>query len=332
MTRRVPARAAAASRLSVPRVRSSLVTANALSRLRRLRSPATAVIWCTITSGAAAATAAGSAPAARTRATLPAALVAAVTSWPAATRPGTRNRPSAPVAPMTNTRITFPSPWCFPCHQVRYERCLGWASPKGAGWVESCGGGGKHQSASGPAVPRQPAPHPRWVGAQCRSRLTGPGVSRLVSPQLCRFGRYRGHWLLGADEVSAPHADHCRKRHRWRWRQMMYWNARRAQARVLGGAGTGNGPAGLGGPALLVSAVFIAQFDLFVVNVAAPVARAGPPRGTRFAGVGHRRLRIRVCGRADHRRAAGRPVRVPAGAGAGNDGIRGHVAAVRPGL
>ena len=40
---------------------------------------------------------------------------------------------------------------------------------------------------------------------------------------------------------------------------MMYWNARRAQARVLGGAGTGNGPAGLGGPALLVSAVFIAS-------------------------------------------------------------------------
>jgi hypothetical protein len=67
---------------------------------------------------------------------------------------------------------------------------------------------------------------------------------------------------------------------------MMYWNARRARARVSGGAGTGNGPAALGGLALalLVSAVFIAQFDFFVVNVAAPVARAGPPRGTRFGG------------------------------------------------
>jgi len=92
MTRRVPARAAAASRLSVPRVRSSLVAANTLSTLRRLRRSASAVIWCTITSGPAASTAAitasrsspstttGSTPAARNCATLPGVLVVAVTS------------------------------------------------------------------------------------------------------------------------------------------------------------------------------------------------------------------------------------------------------------
>jgi hypothetical protein len=91
MTRRVPACAAAASRLSVPRVRSSLVAAPAWSGLRRLRTPASAVIWCTITSGRAARTAAvtasrsspstttGSAPAWRTCATLPGVLVVAVT-------------------------------------------------------------------------------------------------------------------------------------------------------------------------------------------------------------------------------------------------------------
>jgi hypothetical protein len=92
MTRRVPARAAAASRLSVPRVRSSLVAANTRSTLRRLRMPPSAVIWCTITSGPAASTAAitasrsspstttGSAPASRNCATLPGVLVVAVTS------------------------------------------------------------------------------------------------------------------------------------------------------------------------------------------------------------------------------------------------------------
>jgi hypothetical protein len=92
MTRRVPARSAAASRLSVPRVRSSFVTANSLSGLRKLRMPIKAVISCTITSGPAARTAAitasrsspstttGSAPASRNCATLPGVLVVAVTS------------------------------------------------------------------------------------------------------------------------------------------------------------------------------------------------------------------------------------------------------------
>ena len=92
MTRRVPAWEAAASRLSVPLVRSSFVTANSLSGLRKPRMPASAVISCTITSGAAARTAAitasrfnpstttGSAPASRSCATLPGVLVVAVTS------------------------------------------------------------------------------------------------------------------------------------------------------------------------------------------------------------------------------------------------------------
>ena len=92
MTRRVPARSAAASRLSVPRVRSSFVAANSLSGLRRLRMPASAVISCTITSGAAARTAAitasrsspsrttGAAPASRSCVALPGVLVVAVTS------------------------------------------------------------------------------------------------------------------------------------------------------------------------------------------------------------------------------------------------------------
>ena len=92
MTRRVPARAAAASRLSVPRVRSSFVAANTWSTLRRLRMFASAVISWTITSGAAARTAAitasrsspstttGSAPASRNCATLPGVRVVAVTS------------------------------------------------------------------------------------------------------------------------------------------------------------------------------------------------------------------------------------------------------------
>ena len=76
----------------MPRVRSSFVTANSLSGWRKLRIPDSAVISCTITSGAAARTAAitasrsspstttGSAPAARNPATLPGVLVVAVTS------------------------------------------------------------------------------------------------------------------------------------------------------------------------------------------------------------------------------------------------------------
>ena len=119
MTRLVPAAAAAASRLSVPVVRSSLVTAKSRSRWRGARMSPSAVIWWMITSGAAARTAAitasrsspsstaGSAPAARSGAALPGVRVVAMTWRPAATSPGTRCRPSAPVAPVTKTRMMF---------------------------------------------------------------------------------------------------------------------------------------------------------------------------------------------------------------------------------
>ena len=75
----------------MPLVRSSLVAANTRSKLRRLRMSASAVIWCTITSGAAARTAAitagrsspstttGTAPASRNGPVLAADLVLAVT-------------------------------------------------------------------------------------------------------------------------------------------------------------------------------------------------------------------------------------------------------------
>jgi hypothetical protein len=110
----------------VPRVRSAFVAANSLSGLRKLRRPASAVISCTITSGAAARTAAttasrsspssttGSAPASRNSPALPGVLVVAVTSCPAATSPGTRCRPSAPVAPVTKTRMIITSVWYLP--------------------------------------------------------------------------------------------------------------------------------------------------------------------------------------------------------------------------
>jgi hypothetical protein len=76
----------------VPRVRSPFVAANSLSGLRKLRMPASAVISCTITSGAAARTAAitasrsspstttGSAPTSRNRPALLGVLVVAMTS------------------------------------------------------------------------------------------------------------------------------------------------------------------------------------------------------------------------------------------------------------
>ena len=57
-TRSTPASRAAASRWSVPSVRRRLVSANERSNLRRSRSPPSAVIWWTIASGRASATAA----------------------------------------------------------------------------------------------------------------------------------------------------------------------------------------------------------------------------------------------------------------------------------
>ena len=83
-TRRLaPAARAAASRWSVPSVRSRLVAANPASNLLRLVMPARSVSWCTTTSGRAAVTTrstssrssasatTGSAPAARSQAALP---------------------------------------------------------------------------------------------------------------------------------------------------------------------------------------------------------------------------------------------------------------------
>ena len=76
----------------MPADRSAFVAANSLPGLRKLRRPESAVISCTITSGAAARTAAitafrpspstttGSAPTARNSTTLPGVRVVAVTS------------------------------------------------------------------------------------------------------------------------------------------------------------------------------------------------------------------------------------------------------------
>ncbi len=79
------------------------------------------VIWCTITSGPAAATASPTDTASRPSITtalapnwsskpnLAALVVVAVTWWPLATSRGTSRRPSTPVPPATNTRMIFAS-------------------------------------------------------------------------------------------------------------------------------------------------------------------------------------------------------------------------------
>ena len=86
-----------------------------------------AVIWCTIVSGWAAATASPtdaasspsittpSAPSCASRSSLAALVVVAVTWWPRATSCGTSRRPMTPVPPATNTRmtITFLIPVCL---------------------------------------------------------------------------------------------------------------------------------------------------------------------------------------------------------------------------
>ena len=83
-----------------------------------------AVIWCTIASGRAVATASPtdtasspsittpSAPSCSSKPSLPGLVVVAVTWWPRATSCGTSRRPMTPVPPATNTRmtITFLSP------------------------------------------------------------------------------------------------------------------------------------------------------------------------------------------------------------------------------
>ena len=78
-----------------------------------------AVIWCTIASGLAAATAAPtdtasspsittpSAPSRSSKPSLARPVVVAVTWWPRATSCGTSRRPKAPLPPATNTRTTI---------------------------------------------------------------------------------------------------------------------------------------------------------------------------------------------------------------------------------
>ena len=80
-----------------------------------------AVIWCTITSGRAAATAlrtdtassrsitTPSAPSSASKPNLAALVVVAVTWWPWATSRGTSRRPTTPVPPATNTRMAISS-------------------------------------------------------------------------------------------------------------------------------------------------------------------------------------------------------------------------------
>src|SRR6266508_731547 len=117
-----PVASAAASRWSVPSLRSRLVVAKKRSGFLRLGLPACAserpVIWCTIASGRAAATASPTdaapspsittplAPSCCSKPSLAALVVVAVTWWPRATSRGTSRRPMTPVPPATNTRIT----------------------------------------------------------------------------------------------------------------------------------------------------------------------------------------------------------------------------------
>ena len=108
----------------MPVLRSSLVTANCWSRLRKLFMLVSAVIWWMITSGWAAATAlrtasrsspstmTGVAPCLLSWLALSGERVLAVTSWPTVIRPGTRYWPITPVAPATKTRIVLSS-LCF---------------------------------------------------------------------------------------------------------------------------------------------------------------------------------------------------------------------------
>jgi hypothetical protein len=107
-------------------VRSRTVVAKNRSGFLRSGLPAcaadSAVIWCTITSGAAPATASPtdiasnpsmttpSAPSRANRPSLAALVVVAVTWWPLATSRGTSHRPTTPDPPATNTRITITFP------------------------------------------------------------------------------------------------------------------------------------------------------------------------------------------------------------------------------
>src|SRR5580704_13013276 len=131
MNRPVPAARAAASRLSVPVVRSWLVTAKSLSKLRKSFSALSEVIWWMMTSGLARPTAVstasasrpstmtGVAPSRRISVSLTADRVVPVTSWPAAVSNGTRRCPMTPAAPATNTRMMAPFPAFYSLRHLR---------------------------------------------------------------------------------------------------------------------------------------------------------------------------------------------------------------------
>src|SRR5215213_1238771 len=115
--RRTPASRAAASSASVPLVRSSLVLASVLSRLRLNFTFASAVAWCMIAPGWFSSTAvrtargssrssiSGFAPSVRSRSALAGELWVPITSWPASINWGTSRLPIAPLPPVTKTRI-----------------------------------------------------------------------------------------------------------------------------------------------------------------------------------------------------------------------------------
>src|SRR5918995_993991 len=125
MNRFTPVARAAASRISVPAVRSSFVRANQSSNRRRSGSRARALIWWMTASGSARATASptptasrpstttGSAPSARSPSSLSWSVVVAVTWCPRATSCGVSRRPIAPLPPARSTRIvrSFHSSW-----------------------------------------------------------------------------------------------------------------------------------------------------------------------------------------------------------------------------
>ncbi len=110
-------------------MRSWLVAAKVRSKCFRSMFAGMAVISWMITSGSALATASptarpsspssstGSAPASRSPASLPWLRVVAVTWCPAATSCGTRCRPTAPVAPATNTFMVGSFP--FVCRRIQ---------------------------------------------------------------------------------------------------------------------------------------------------------------------------------------------------------------------
>src|SRR5215472_1475693 len=135
MKRLVPASRAAASRASVPSVRSRLVSAKVRSSFLEKPRPASAVAWWMIASGlisrmarrtapgSSRSSATGCAPSTRTRSALPGDLNVPITSCPRAVSWGTSREPIAPLAPMTMTRMIL-----TPCHCGAVS-CASCASP-----------------------------------------------------------------------------------------------------------------------------------------------------------------------------------------------------------